>query len=122
MAYNFANCGQYNVYQPRYSPIKIYPVSNIMEANATPVDNLEPLFFFNKAENVIYKKQIDGTGAAPIQIYKLQPTGEDLSGVKKESNINCYAEDFKTINERLDGLYELLNKSQDEIEDRRGKK
>lgn len=39
----------YNPYlqhnQQRFSPIKIFPVSNIMEANATPVDSLEPIFF-----------------------------------------------------------------------------
>ena len=115
MTYNFG-------YQPRFNPLKIFPVSNIMEANATPVDSLEPLFFFNKAENVIYKKQIDGTGAAPIQTYKLQPAEEELSGVKKENSINMYADNFKSINERLDGLYELLNKPQEDIEEKRSKK
>lgn len=85
------------------SALKTYAVSNIAEANATPVENYEPVFFYNKAENVIYKKQIDGTGAAPIQTFKL-----DLNPVKEEKGINSYENDFKAINDRLDGIEKLL--------------
>ena len=110
MTYGYNNYG--NPYQQqsqmRFSPIKIYPVSNIMEANATPVDSLEPVFFYNKAENVIYKKQIDGTGAAPIQIYKLQIVEQTEQ-----------PDPFKSINDRLDGLYKLLQPKEEET---KGKK
>lgn len=100
----------YNPYMPQaqqrfmnVGALKTYAVSNIAEANATPVDNYEPVFFYNKAENVIYKKQIDGTGAAPIQTFKL-----DLNPVKEEKHINSYENDFKAINDRLDGIEKLL--------------
>jgi hypothetical protein len=105
---NYGMNGYYNPYnQQRFTPLKIYSVSNIMEATATPVENLDPIFFFNRSENVIYKKQIDGTGAAPIQVYKLsvveQPTNET-----KQSN--PYENDFKTINESINILSNKLDK------------
>ena len=53
---NYNNYPQYQ--QQRINFLKMIPVSNIMEANATPVNDLEPVFFFNRAENVVYKKQI----------------------------------------------------------------
>lgn len=92
------------------SALKTYAVTNIAEANATPVDNYEPVFFYNKAENVIYKKQIDGTGAAPIQTFKL-----DLSPVKEEKGINTYEENFKAINDRLDGIERLLEEKKGKL-------
>lgn len=92
------------------SALKTYAVTNIAEANATPVDNYEPVFFYNKAENVIYKKQIDGTGAAPIQTYKL-----DLSPAKDEKGINTYEENFKAINDRLDGIEKILSKKEEKL-------
>ena len=92
------------------SSLKTYAVTNIAEANATPVENYEPVFFYNKAENVIYKKQIDGTGAAPIQTYKL-----DLSPVNEEKSINNYENDFKAINDRLDGIEKLLQEQKGKI-------
>lgn len=88
--------------------LRIFPVSNILEANATPVENLDPVFFYNRAENVIYKKQIDGTGAAPIQVFKLQLAQEAISEVKPAESINTYEKDFKAINDRLDELKNLL--------------
>lgn len=101
------NGAGYNPYAPQFqnqaraNALKILPVSNIMEANATPVNDLEPVFFFNRAENVIYKKQIDSTGAAPIQTFKL-----DL--LEKEEVKKPFEEDFKAINERLDELVTLI--------------
>lgn len=93
-------------YQQRFSPLKIIPVSNILEANATPVDSLEPVFFYNRAENVIYKKQIDGTGAAPIQIFKTD-SKPDIE-ILDEKQVNILDEKFKSVNDRLDGLYEII--------------
>lgn len=107
--------------QQKFSPLKILPVSNILEANATPVDSLEPIFFFNKAENVIYKKQIDGTGAAPIQIFKLEHAQDDLSMGKSNLGINYHEENFRAINDRLDELKNLLT-SQEEIKNKKAVK
>ena len=92
------------------NPLKIYSVSNIMEANATPVESLEPIFFYNKAENVIYKKQIDSTGAAPIETFRV-----DLSHVNEEKGINTYEDKFNAINERLDTLEKTLNSSKGKL-------
>ena len=83
--------------------LRILQVSNIAEANATPVDSLSPTFFYNKAENVIYMKQIDQTGAAPIRTFKLQAIEEPLQS-------NLYENDFKAINDSLDSLSSKLDK------------
>lgn len=96
----------YPGYQPpRMNGLKIIPVSNIMEANATPVNDLEPIFFYNRAENLIYKKQIDNTGAAPIQTFKL-----DISEDRNKEN--PLETKLVTIDERLSNI-ELLLKPQD---------
>lgn len=106
--FNGYNYG-YNPYNnyPQYqqqrvsSGLKIIPVSNIMEANATPVNDLEPVFFYNRAENVIYKKQIDSTGAAPIQTFKL----EIVENMQKENPIEIK---LTNIDERLNNIETLL--------------
>jgi soluble cytochrome b562 len=119
---NYGMNGYYNPYnQQRFTPLKIYSVSNIMEANATPVENLDPVFFFNRSENVIYKKQIDGTGAAPIQIYKLAEPQHEISNENTSANINTYEENFKALNDKIDGLYKFFE--EEEItEDKKGGK
>lgn len=106
------NYGPYNYpnyqHQPqRFSGLKIIPVSNIMEANATPVNDLEPVFFFNRAENVIYKKQIDNTGAAPIQTFKM----EILEQTPKENPIETK---LSLIDERLNNIETLLKPTEKE--------
>ena len=106
--YGMNNFNPY-LHQQRFIGLRMMPVSNIMEANSTPVDSLEPVFFYNKAENVIYKKQIDNTGAAPIQIFKLDNAEHDLNGGKSDLGVSNYEENFKAINERLDALTEMIN-------------
>lgn len=96
---HYNNYPQYQ--QQRINFLKIIPVSNIMEANATPVNDLEPVFFFNRAENVIYKKQIDNTGAAPIQIFKLETIEETQKENPIETKLNL-------IDERLNSIETLL--------------
>lgn len=101
--------GNYPQYQTqRYSGLRIIPVSNIMEANATPVSDLEPVFFFNRAENVIYKKQIDNTGAAPIQVFKLEIQEQTSQENPIESKLNL-------IDERLNTIEELLKPTEKEV-------
>ena len=126
MAMNFnygynPNMYQYQQQQQR-ALLKMYPVSNIMEANATFVDGLEPIFFYNRAENVIYKKQIDNTGAAPIVVYKL----EQPIVTPQEPVIPNYIE---TLDNKIDTLQKSFDdyiKSKNEIvqveDDRKGKK
>ena len=92
---------QYPNYQNRITGLKIIPVSNILEANAMPVNDLEPIFFYNRAENVVYKKQIDSTGAAPVQIFKL-----DIQEAQETKN--PYEADFKKIRESLEELKTLI--------------
>jgi hypothetical protein len=115
------NYGNYYYPQQRFAPLKIYSVSNILEANATPVENLDPIFFFNRSENVIYKKQIDGTGAAPIQIYQLAEPQHATTNENTSANINTYEENFKALNDKIDGLYKLFQE-EDEPEDKKGGK
>lgn len=95
MAYPFQ---QQYPYQ-RINQLRIIPVSNIMEANATPVESYDPIFFYNKAENVIYKKQIDSTGAAPIVVYKLEQIKQPE--VQKEPD---YIKEIRTGIEELKSL------------------
>jgi hypothetical protein len=120
---NYGMNGYYNPYnQQRFTPLKIYSVSNIMEANATPVENLDPVFFFNRSENVIYKKQIDGTGAAPIQIYKLAEPQHEISNENTSANVNAYEENFKAVNDRLDVLQKSFDDYVQRFEEKGGKK
>ena len=112
----------YNPYlqQMRVAPLKMIPVSSIMEATAMPVDSLDPVFFYNRAENVIYKKQIDNTGAAPIQIFKFQPAQQPISNENTSTNTNPYEKDFKGINDKIEVLQKTFDdyiKSQNEYEE-----
>lgn len=113
----------FNPYQAqRFTPLRIYSVSNIMEANATPVENLDPIFFFNRSENVIYKKQIDSTGAAPIQTYHIAEPQQAKLNETEPSNINPYEEQFKALNDKIDGLYKLFQEEEPEEDKKGGKK
>ena len=116
------NYGNFYYPQQRFTPLKIYSVSNILEANATPVENLDPIFFFNRSENVIYKKQIDGTGAAPIQIYQLAEPQHTTTSENTSANINPYEENFKALNDRLDILQKSFNDYVSKFEEKGSKK
>ena len=89
---------------PNYQ-FKMMLVSNIEEANATPVDTLNglPSFFYNKAQNEIYLKQFNSvSGGAIFQTYKLQLAENQAKPV------DPYEAQFMAINEKIDGLYSLL--------------
>lgn len=103
----------YNPYQ-RLGTLKMIPVTNILEANAMPVDSLEPIFFYNRSENVIYKKQIDNTGAAPVQIFKMSMPGQAELNETDTAKVNTYEENFKALNDRLDGLFKILQPEEKE--------
>ena len=93
---------------PQFSqPIgfKVVPVANIEEANASQVDlNGNPVFFYNKGKNEIYVKQFNvQTGLADFYTFsRMETVAEAPQIVTKD--------DFKIINEKLDGLYSILDK------------
>lgn len=90
---------------------KMMLVSNIEEANATPVDTLNglPSFFYNKSQNEIYMKQFNSvSGGAIFQTYKLQM----VENPAKQAD--PYEAEFRAINEKIDGLYSLLKPTDSE--------
>jgi hypothetical protein len=103
MAYNFG-------YQQNRG-FKVIPVANEFEMNNITVDfNGMPTYFHNQNSNEIYIKQFDiKTGATTIQKFiKSDNAGHELTGVNPETGVNIYEEKLNAINERLDGLYELI--------------
>jgi len=96
---------QYFNNQPQYNSGKILFVSSIEEAKATPADMLgNPLFFYNKANNCVYIKQTDATGAAPIREYQLVKPPEQASVP------NPLEQELRAIHERLEELNKKLDK------------
>jgi hypothetical protein len=85
---------------------KVIPVANIEEANASQVDlNGNPVFFYNKGKNEIYLKQFNiQTGLADFYTFSKM---EMVNG-NMEAPTPITKEDFKQINEKLDGLYSIL--------------
>ena len=84
---------------------KVVPVANIEEANASQVDlNGNPVFFYNKGKNEIYIKQFNlQSGLADFYTFsRVEATTETPQIVTKD--------DFKLINEKIDGLYAILDK------------
>lgn len=122
--YNGYNMQGYNPYLPHQNyqqvqqntpqSFKLIPVSSKNEVNSFITDfNGTPVYFHNQATNEIYIKQFDiKTGLAKIQEFK--HVESDLSHVEKENNINPYEKDFNAINERLDGLFDLLKPTEKE--------
>lgn len=100
--------------QPQQNFFKTLPVTNMEEANATQVAiDGTPTFFYNASKNEIYLKRISmQTGLAEFQKFAIvqQPTTKE----KGCSCSNGYNEQFKTINDKLDALYSILGKKDDE--------
>lgn len=93
------------------------PVSNIDEANAFRVDlNGTPTFFYNAGKNEIYMKRTNlQTGDADFQIFnRVKQAPNDI---KENLVISNYEKDFKTLNDKIDGLYSLLTNSQSKMKD-----
>lgn len=85
------------------------PVSNVEEAKAYIVDpyGIAPTFFYNASKNEIYLKKTNrDTGVA--EFYTFARVEEPLSDVKESKGINVYDNDFKALNDKIDGLYSLL--------------
>ena len=89
---------------------RILPVSNIDEANATPVDlSGNPLFFFNRATKEIYMKQLDQTGAAPLISFVLKPQEQQIK-LSQEQTKPAYdfQNDLRKLNNKIDDIYKIL--------------
>lgn len=86
------------------------PVTSIEEAKAFRVDlSGTPTFFYNTGKNEIYIKRTNTqTGEADFRIF--QPVVESLL-LSEKNNVNLYEKDFKTLNEKIDGLYSLFTNS-----------
>lgn len=109
--------------QPQVINYVAIPVANIEEANAYRVDlNGTPTFFYNAGKNEIYLKRTNTkTGAADFFTFAKQE--QPLNDVKEEKSINTYKEDFKALNDKIDGfsakfddLYSLLQEKPQEVE------
>lgn len=107
---------QYAQPQQQQNFFRAFPVTNMEEANATQVAiDGTPTFFYNASKNEIYLKRISmQTGLAEFQKFAIveQPT-------KGEKACNCninYSEQFQAINNKLDGLYSILGKKEEEVQ------
>lgn len=89
---------------------RIIPVSNIEEANATPVDlSGNPLFFFNRATREIYMKQLDQSGAAPLVSFILKPQESQIKLSEQQTKpAYDFQNDLKKLNEKIDEIRKVL--------------
>lgn len=89
---------------------RILPVSNIDEANATPVDlSGNPLFFFNRATKEIYMKQLDQTGAAPLISFVLKPQESQIKLSQEQTKpVYDFQNDLKKLNEKVEEIRKVL--------------
>ena len=97
---------QHQVQQPQQQGYKVIPISNKNETNSVITDfNGTPIYFHNLSSNEIYIKQFDiKTGLATLQEFKrVEQLPDD-----KQVNVNPYADDFKSINKKLDSIEKLL--------------
>lgn len=112
------NYGGYNQFVPQYQNMfsqnqnqmgaNTVFVSDIAEAIATKPDITgKPLFFYNKANEEIYVKQYDNTGAAPVKTYKLFVETQ-------EEKPNPLLENFKSLDNKLDDIKKLLTPEHNE--------
>ena len=103
----------YLQYPQRQMGYKVVPIANEMEMQNITVDfNGNPTYFHNQNSNEIYVKQFDiRTGLTTTQKFiKSDNAGHDLTGVNPETGLNIYEEKLDAINDRISGLYELLDK------------
>ena len=97
-------------FRPQYRAI---PVSSEAEINSVTVDfNGMPTYFHNQVTNEIFVKQFDmKTGITTLHKYiKFEGDSKPNNESKNESNINLYKKDFNALNERIDGLKQMIEK------------
>lgn len=99
------------MYQPNYRTFyKAVPIGSELEMGNIAVEyNGMPTYFHNQSTDEIYVKYFDiKTGLTPIAKYVRSDKATDES--KEEEKTNMYDEKINAINERLDGLCEMLEK------------
>lgn len=99
---------QYAQYTQPQGKLNALPVGNIEEARAYIVDMQgTPTLFYNASKNEVYLKKTNvQTGSADFFTFQVVSAPE--SKPKEEKNINISKEDLKAINDKIDGLYSLL--------------
>lgn len=108
MEQQYPQYAQTPVQQPQKQTLTTIPVTSKEEATAFMVDvNGTPTIFYNAGANEIYLKRTNlQTGGADFFIFsKVEMPTTD---VKPKKDINTYKEDFKALNDKIDGLYSLL--------------
>lgn len=120
---NAYNSPYYGVQVPQQLPqptqcYKIIPISNKNDTNTAIADfNGTPIYFHNQSNNEIYIKQFDiKTGVTTLQEFKRVEQGVN----EHQSNVNPFEHDFKSINDKIDGLQRTFDdyiKSQSQIEE-----
>lgn len=82
----------------------VIPVTNEQEAYAAQIDILNgtPSFFWNQNAGEIYLKQINQYGKADFIKFAKQDKPVLNENISKNTNI--YEEDFKALNDKIDGL------------------
>ena len=104
---NFAQQPVQTVQQQGY---KLVTIGSIEEAKAAPVDTINdtPSFFFNRGKNEIYLKQYNSQNGSPI-FCTFQLVQEPTNEVNKKTEPNIYENNFKALNDKIDGLYSLIS-------------
>lgn len=89
---------------------RVILVSNIEEANATPVDlSGNPLFFFNRATNEIYMKQLDQTGAAPLISFVLKPQESQIKLSQEQTKpVYDFQNDLRKLTDKVEEIRRIL--------------
>lgn len=100
--------------QPQKQTLMTIPVTSTDEAKAFMVDiNGTPTIFYNAGANEIYLKRTNlQTGGADFFIF--HKVASPTADVNTQKGINTYKEDFKALNDKIDGLYSLLGQPVEE--------
>jgi hypothetical protein len=99
------------MYQPTYRNFyRAVPIASEMEmGNITVEYNGMPTYFHNQSNDEIFVKYFDiKTGLTPITKYVR--ADKAVEEKKEDEGVNVYDEKINAINERIDGLCEMLEK------------
>lgn len=124
---NYAYNSQFGVpYQQPSQFYKVIPISNKTDTSKFVAEfNGTPIYFHNQTTNEIYIKQFDvKTGVTTLQEFRRAEL--PLDGGNTQKDINPYENDFRLINDKIDGLRETFDSyieaHNDEPENRKGGK
>lgn len=114
MEQQYPQFAQPSIPQPQKQALMTIPVTSTDEAKAFMVDvNGAPTIFYNSGANEIYLKRTNlQTGGADFFIFRKVESPK--TDVKPEKGTNTYKEDFKALNDKIDGLYSILGQTVEE--------